>query len=585
MQTSRVGTAKRRKKFIRWGRLACALVALAALAAMLGSVVSTAQAQTYLFQIPKSTTDLYVNADGTVTVDYTYVFQNNPSADPIDAIDVGVPTTSYDLSSVSAQVNGQPVTDITESPYVKPGIALNIPSSMRIQPGDSGTVTVHIGTVRNLLFKSTQKEAEPYASFQFNPNYFGSDFVRGQTDMTVTLHLPPGLQQNEPRYFTPKNWPGSADPDKTGFDSQNRVYYTWESTSASSSAVYTFGASFPARLVPAAALVTESPFSGINLSLNSLCPWIFCLGFVGFIGLTIYGSIVGDRKRKLQYLPPKVAIEGNGIKRGLTAVEAAVLMEQPMDKILTMILFSVIKKNAATVVSKDPMKIQVATTLPEGLQPYESAFLTAMKAPGSSQRAALQNMMTDLVKTVSEKMRGFSRKETIAYYQDIMNRAWQQVEAANTPEMKMQAFDESLDWTMLDRGFNTRSRQVFGPQPVIVPMWWGRFDPTFRGASAGSLGSGGPSMSTSANLPPSGMNLPTIPGGDFAASMVGGMQTFASSVVGDVTAFTGGITNKTNPVPKPSTSGRAGGGGGGGGGCACACACAGCACACAGGGR
>jgi len=39
-------------------------------------------------------------------------------------------------------------------------------------------------------------------------------------------------------------------------------------------------------------------------------------------------------KTQLQYLPPKIKIEGNGIKRGLTAVEAAVLMEQPMDKVL-----------------------------------------------------------------------------------------------------------------------------------------------------------------------------------------------------------------------------------------------------------
>ena len=33
-------------------------------------------------------------------------------------------------------------------------------------------------------------------------------------------------------------------------------------------------------------------------------------------------------------------------------------------------------------------------------------------------------MMVDLVKSISEKMRGFSRKETIAYYQDIMKQAW-----------------------------------------------------------------------------------------------------------------------------------------------------------------
>ncbi len=137
-------------------------------------------------------------------------------------------------------------------------------------------------------------------------------------------------------------------------------------------------------------------------------------------------------------------MEGNGVKRGLTAVEAALLMEQPMDRILTMILFSVIKKGAATVTSRDPLRLDIANPLPEGLRAYEADFLSAMAIEKTTaRRTALQNMMTSLIKSVSEKMRGFSLKETKAYYQDIMNKAWQQVERAQTPEMKMQLFDEA----------------------------------------------------------------------------------------------------------------------------------------------
>ena len=64
----------------------------------------------------------------------------------------------------------------------------------------------------------------------------------------------------------------------------------------------------------------------------------------------------------MQYMPPKIAIEGHGIKRGLTAVEAAILMEQPLDKVMTMILFGVIKKNAAEVVTRDPLEIKMHPT-------------------------------------------------------------------------------------------------------------------------------------------------------------------------------------------------------------------------------
>ena len=540
-------------------------------------------AQTYRFQVERATADVFVNEDGTVSIEYTYLFRNSPNADPIDVVDIGMPTRDYDLNSVSAQINGQPVSNIDTSPYVDPGVAIDLGQN-DIQPGATGELTVQIGVVRGMLFKANTQEAEPYASFQFTPNYYGSEFVTGNTDLTVTLRLPPGLASEEPRYFPPENWPGSEAPDALGVDEQDRVFYRWQSSQANASDQYIFGAAFPARTIPAAALMTEVPF---RFDPELICPALFCLGFVGFMGLTIYGAVVGDRKRRLEYLPPKLSIEGNGIKRGLTAVEAAIVMQQPMDRILTMILFSVLKKGAATVVERSPMKLEITTPAPEGLLSYELDFLQAMEADKTTgQRTRLQNVMTNLVKSVSEKLRGFSRKESAAYYQSIMEKAWEQVAAADTPEVKMKNFDDAMDWTMLDQRFDERTRETFGPRPVILPIWWGRFDPNV--GRSGLPSGGGPSVSTSGNNPPQGMNLPTLPGGEFAASMVTGMQTFSANVVGDLTSFTGGVTEKTNPVPKtPASGGGKSGGGGGGGGrsCACACACAGCACACAGGGR
>jgi len=566
----------------RWTTLMRRVGALLALIALL-ALVHPVSALTYLFKVPVSTADIYINEDGSASLEYYYLFENSPSADPIDAVDIGMPTENYDMSSVTATIDGKPITRIGSSPYVDNGIAVELGSDS-IPAGQSGEVRVYVGKVDRLLFKASEEESEPYASFQFMPNYFGSEYVDGQTDMTVTLHLPPGLEPEEPRYFTPKGWPGEDEPEM-GYDDQDRVYYRWNSPDAYSSSQYIFGASFPARLVPEGVLLTEVP---AWLNSENLCPALFCLGFAGFVIFSIWASINGERKRRLQYLPPRVSVEGNGIKRGLTAVEAAIIMQQPMDKILTMILFSVIKKGAAKVITQDPLKLEIAQTFPEGLHAYESDFLAAMALEKTGEkRRGLQNLMTSLVKSVSEKMRGFSRKETVAYYQEIMKKAWQQVEQGGTPEMKMKAFDEAMDWTMLDRDFNGHTQTVFGPGPVVLPTWWGNFSPHTVGGNIGQSAPSAPSVSTSGNRPPTGVNLPSLPGADFASSMVGGMQSFASNVVGDLTSFTGGVTAKTNPVPKSTSSGgsRRGGGSGGGRSCACACACAGCACACAGGGR
>ena len=323
---------------------------------------------------------------------------------------------------------------------------------------------------------------------------------------------------------------------------------------------------------------------GLGVSTTVLAPCGFtllCLG--GIVGIGVL-SVKNANQRKLKYLPPKISIEGHGIKRGLTAIEAAILMEQPVDKIMTMILFSTIKKNAAEVVTRDPLDIKSLEPQPENLNTYEKEFLAAFTGEAKSRRRALQEVMINLVKSVSEKMKGFSRRESSDYYKSIITRAWEQVEAANTPEVKSQKFDEVMEWTMLDRDFSDRTRDVFRTQPVFVPVWWGRFDPVFRSSSSTTTGS-----SPAGGMP--SLSMPKLPGADFAASIVTGVQNFSGKVVGNITDFTSGITNKTNPVPVTSyasrsgSSGRSSGGGGRSCACACACACAGCACACAGGGR
>jgi hypothetical protein len=387
------------------------------------------------------------------------------------------------------------------------------------------------------------------------------------------MHLPPGVNPEEPRYHLPRNWVG-ADAPITGIDAQGRVTYTWNSPNADGSTQYTFGASFPASYIPAAVIVRQSFLDSLNIDFGSIIPTLFFCGFAFFMFGVPVLSIIGGQRRKLQYLPPKIAIEGHGIKRGLTAVEAAILMQEPLDKVMTMILFGVVKKEAAEVTTRDPLALKVASPLPEDLRDYERDFIKAFEAEDKrTQRKELQDLTVKLIRSVGDKMKGFSRRETMEYYKSIMEKAWQQVEAADTPEVKSQKFDEALEWTMLDKDFDDRTRRTF-TGPIYAPMWWGRYDPSWGHTGGGVSTPSVPNISGGRS---------GLPGSAFAASMVSGVQTFSSGVMGNLNTFTSGVTKVTNPPPPPSRS--SGGGGRSGGGCACACACAGCACACAGGGR
>lgn len=536
-----------------------------------------AYAQTYSFNLREGTANLYINSDGTVRIDYVYTFINDAFASPIEFVDVSFPSyVSVNQSDINATINGQPVSYISASEYQGDGRGVAIAlGSNSIQPGDTGEVKVTIDNINGLIFQDNQDAN--YASLEFSPAYFST--ANGTTQWTVTIHFPPEVQPEEPRWHaSPSGW--QPEP-YTELDEQGRVTYTWVNETARGDREYQFGVSFPSSILPAGIVQTPDIAQALETDWDTIFNfgiWFCCIGFFGIIVFVSYRS---STQRKLQYLPPKIAIEGHGIKRGLTAVEAALLLEQPMDKILTMILFSVIKKGAAEVKQKDPLELKVTDPIPDTLQPYEIEFLQAFKEPSASRKASLQKMMIELINALAKKMKGFSRKETVAYYKDIVKRAWVQVEAAQTPEVKSEKFNQVMEWTMLDEDYDDRTKRVFGPGPVFIPTWWSRYDPTYRPiATTGS-------PMTSSGTPGGSFTTPTLPGSDFAASIVTGVQGFSSKVVGNISDFTSSITNKTNPPPVSSGTTRSGGSRGGSGGCACACACAcaGCACACAGGGR
>ena len=533
-----------------------------------------AQDAPYYFSVDKQVVDVFLNSDGSMSVDYTWLFTNQPGSHPIDFVDVGMPNFNFEMNTINADVDGVPVS-VSQGDFQGSGSGFAIVMGPKTIPaGGSGTVHVYVGRINGVLYPDDNDEA--YASAVFSPTWFGSQYVTGSTDYTLTFHLPPDMNPEEPRWHdAPSGFPSEP---QAGYDSENRVTYTWYSPSASVSDTFSFGASFPKTYVPPESITVPPAAPPIDVETIFI---LLCVGFFLFTGLVmpIINIFTGNR-RKLQYLPPRIAIEGHGIKRGLTAVEAAILMEQPLDKVMTMLLFGVIKKSAASVKTRDPLELEITSPLPEKLNQYEQDFLKAFqKAAGKVRQKELQDMTIALVKSVSEKLRGFSRRETLDYYKSIMEKAWAQVEAADTPEVKSQKFDEALEWTMLDKDYDDRTRRVFHG-PVFVPHWWGNYDPTFRPSTTAV--SSGPFPVSSQTGPRPSSNA--LPGADFAAQMVTGVQTFSQKVVGNLNAFTEGVTGKTNPPPKPSPSSSSGGGGGGRS-CACACACAGCACACAGGGR
>ncbi|UCG45871.1 MAG: hypothetical protein JSV58_03645, partial [Candidatus Bathyarchaeota archaeon] len=268
-------------------------------------------------------------------------------------------------------------------------------------------------------------------------------------------------------------------------------------------------------------------------------------------------------------------IEALGIRHGLTAVEASYLLDLPPVRIITEILYSLLKKRAIWVATTTPaVKLEVMkpfkdqTGTPETpLRYYEKEFLGAVKSNGTLDEEKLAHTVMLLRDTVEKKLHGYCRRDTINYYKKVVGDAWEQVKGADTAELASKAYDENLLWLLLHDGFKPRTKDTFREQTFEpgINWWWYWYGytlhhpkPTYK-----------PSPMTTPPEPP-----PSIPGADFANNIAMSVEAITNSIVASIEKF----TNSIIPAPPPSTKtsrtptrSRA----------SCACACAACACACA----
>jgi hypothetical protein len=516
-------------------------------AALLFLLLAPAVFAAYKFEVVQNYSVYDIQTDGSVQIRYSIKFKN--AGQPIDIVDIGLPDDNYDLSSGKAKIDGNVLNDIRKSTYLPSGVEVHL-ENLSIPAGKEGTLEFSINTQDRVY--EDDKDLN-YASTEFMPTYYGSEFTSGTTKLGCQFIFPKGVLPEEPRYHM-------NEPTKSFVNDEGRVVYVWVNENASPSTGYEFGASFPRKYVTHIIKKPVTPpiltFLGgiIGGFFNLIFGNMPCFCVFIFISFVVTG-IVNDRRRRIKYLPATVGMDGVEVRRGLTVPEVAALMEQPLNKILALMLFGMIRKGYVKVATQKPLKLEKTTEkIPE--ISYEKEFLNAVADDGVVNEKEAVAIMTDLVKRVGEKMKGFSRKKSLAYYQEIMKKAWDQVGSEN--------YSESFEWLMIDKDFEQEATRRYPTGNVPVPMIFG---PIFHSPSA--YGGGTP--------------VPTSSGGGIvssAHSIVSGIEGFSNNLAGSLPGLATKVTNATNPVPVST-----GGGGHSGGGCACACACAGCACACAGGGR
>lgn len=523
------------------------------------ATMGTAKAQERAYHIEHEWVKIWINQDGTIDLFYDMSLTLDFGQE-INRVFIGQPQGDFTIGEAFDQY-GRLLPTSDESSGSDYKVLVNLYEPLRA--GETARFNLTTNVARMLW---ADLENEGNVGMQFTPTWWAQASI---SDLRILVVLPNGVSSDMVK-TTEVLWNNTVIDD-------GRLGVYWEAQNLSPDERYPVGVSFPAEYVEN----YETQPTGL-------------MAFLQDYGLILVASVFGIivivaiiyAARKKSYLSPQVSMETLGIRRGLTAVEASYMLDLKPPQIVTEILYSLLQKRAVWVESINPaIKLRLMPlfknktgTEENPLRYYEIDFLHAIKDNGALDEAKLAHTVMFLRDTVEEKLRGYSRRDTVDYYRKIVTKAWSQVEQAGTANLGSKAYDEQLLWLMLDPDYRSRTEvtfqnRVFEPSPLWFWYWYGHNHYNPHSANKPTI-----------DPPAKPAQPPKIPGAEFANNIATAVEKTSSNIVMDVEKFANAIIPMQRqeashaPVHREDSCVCACAA------CACACACVSCACACAGGG-
>lgn len=184
-------------------------------------------------------------------------------------------------------------------------------------------------------------------------------------------------------------------------------------------------------------------------------PIMLVIAWFG-LGMLLFWDGLRRRSGRPGYLPAGAIVEGGGIKRGLTPPEAAIVLEMPLSRVLTVVLTGLLKKGVLELASEIPVSLRVngdfqaRRSAPDVqgrnafrrmaaqkhnvlIHPYEEPFLELLEGK-EGQPLSMLNFtvpMRALLRHTARRMGGYDLAGTREYYRKHLGRARHDVALAS----------------------------------------------------------------------------------------------------------------------------------------------------------
>jgi len=596
----------------------------------------------YRFSIPAAEVTVTIEPAGSALIHYKLTFVCAAHAHPIDVVDIGMPTRTHE--ALGAALNGMPLADtaIRKSTAIANGYETHL-GEHTISAGTRGVFEFKARSHGMVWQDTTHRQM---ASFRFSPTWFGQEYVRGDTELLLRYRLPPGSYADPDRMILwHKGTP--AFQLKGVLEGENVPSVVWRRR-IRMTRQHLFGVSFPKAFVQqvrsmsvwqllykwftryperqlvsglivlalfSAVFLFATRFTGCALFIALAVVLGFGMAFSPVFHLCMYPAllVLGGlafwyrRSKKMHYIPASISREGGRVHSGLSAVEAAVLLDVPVNRILTMLIFELARRGLVKVTAPDPLKLDV-TAEKDGQEKgrwrsdgrvrrvtrYEDAFLSCFAAHRGEpiHTLKLDACFEALLEQVTQKLEGCDLRRTRDYCRFKVTHAWKRVREEADFDTRTRYAEKNQGWLMNDPEDRAKWATLERTEGYYFRPWW------YYGHGPRVYGVHGAGISTAAPAAP--VPAPAAAGPafrDVVDSVLGRLQNLGSTLeslpINQTNSIDLSALDRLTNQMLESGGGRGGGwggsgggfGGGFGGGCACACAGCACACACAGGGR
>src|SRR4030042_4956665 len=290
----------------------------------------TCSAQSRQYYLGQEWVKIWINPD--VSIDLFYNVSITLESGPtIHYVLIGQPKSDFTIDqAVDQYARSLPTTDASSGSDYAAQVNFTEPL------GAGQTVWFTLMTnVTHMIYEDNKTNV----GMQFTPTWWSQARV---LDLRVSIVLPLGVNVSMVGTSI-EYW------DNVSNETDGRLSVFWERQNLEPTTKYSFGGSFPKEFVQE---YDTQPPHGFSIDFSSFAPYIVGFLFlIGFIFIVVVGIIAASKK---QYLSPQIRLETLGVKHGLTAVEASYLLDLKPAKIVTEILYNLLKKRAVWVEATKP---------------------------------------------------------------------------------------------------------------------------------------------------------------------------------------------------------------------------------------